>query len=62
MKATLKILLVVTLVILGGLAGIKYTSPHDVLGQATTLWGVFDILCGALGGLFIGGMFVTFRA
>ena len=57
-----KIVLVVTLVILGGLAGIKYTSPHDVLGQATTLWGAFDIFCGALGGLFIGGMFVTFRA
>ena len=61
MKAVLRLGLLVTLVLLGGLIGLK-ASPHGQVRLATSPWGLFDIGCGALGGLFFGGMIVTFFA
>lgn len=61
MKAVFRLGLLVTLVILGGLVGLR-ASPHGQVRLATSLWGLFDISCGALGGLFFGGMLVTFFA
>jgi hypothetical protein len=61
LKTLLKIALIVTAVILGGFASLYYVAPHNLLGHAASPWGLFDLACGSLGGLFLGGMLVTLR-
>lgn len=56
----LKLGLVIATVLLGGWAGFCAT-PDNRWSHAASLWGIFDIGCGALGGLFLGGMFVSLR-
>jgi len=57
MQTVIRSVLLVALFILGGVTGLC-ASPHGQQRLATSCWGLFDIGCGALGGLFLGGMLV----
>lgn len=61
MQTVIKWVLLVIMVSLGGWTGFC-SSPHGHVRLATSFWGLFDITCGALGGLFLGGMFVLLYA
>ena len=55
MKTVVKILLISTTVVLGGLLG-AWAAPSDMVHDASSVVSIFLIIGGAVGGLFVGGL------
>ena len=55
MKAAVKILLLLTTLILGGMLG-AWAAPSDLIHDSSSVIGIVLIVGGAFGGLLLGGL------